>query len=372
MSELPESDRPDAEISHTGISHTGESDTAESDDELLARRLRHLETAERLAGIGSWQGYLTTEHGIFWSPTTYEIAGWPPDTPVSFDSFLQILHPDDRDSYLRKRDAALRSGAPYVMDLRMLRPDGEVRHVHLDAEIEHLPSGDLHLIGVVHDRTAHVEARREIDAAAADVAALLRSLLLRGERERADVADRVHDVPLHAAVTASMLLDTVELAGAVAEEVVDIRTMIDAAIDSLRSVVTDVAPTELGDDLEQALLRASRAAGPNTDVDVQVESGLELTDMVRRIIVRLAQESVRNVRKHAVASNLVVTVRSAGDEVILEVEDDGRGFDPRISVGRPGHLGITAMRERAAAAGGVLEIESRPGLTVVRAVLPAR
>ncbi len=86
-----------------------------------------------------------------------------------------------------------------------------------------------------------------------------------------------------------------------------------------------------------------------------------------REFLRVAQEAIRNVEKHARATNLFVQLEYGPAEIALEVRDDGRGFivdaveDAAQEQYGPGHYGLTGMRERAAAIGGVLEVTSKPG-----------
>jgi len=92
-----------------------------------------------------------------------------------------------------------------------------------------------------------------------------------------------------------------------------------------------------------------------------------------RELLRVAQEAIHNVKKHAGAKHLFVQLEYGPAEIALEVRDDGRGF---AAEGRlespPGHYGVTGMRERATAIGGRLEISSEPGSgTVVRLSAPA-
>jgi signal transduction histidine kinase len=70
-------------------------------------------------------------------------------------------------------------------------------------------------------------------------------------------------------------------------------------------------------------------------------------------------EALNNALKHAGAGRLTVTLTDAGGTLTLQVEDDGAGFDPAVA--HPGHLGLHTMRERAAAAGGRLVLDSAPG-----------
>ena len=90
-----------------------------------------------------------------------------------------------------------------------------------------------------------------------------------------------------------------------------------------------------------------------------------------REILRVAQEAIHNVKKHAGAAHLLVQLEYGPVQIALEVRDDGRGFPPEPHP-QPGHYGLTGMRERAAAVGGTLEVTSEPGQgAVVRLQAPA-
>jgi len=80
-----------------------------------------------------------------------------------------------------------------------------------------------------------------------------------------------------------------------------------------------------------------------------------------REILRIAQEALQNVLKHAKAQRVVVTLRRDAEGTLLEVEDDGIGFDPEAPGTRSRRLGLTSMEERAQRLGGTLEIDSTPG-----------
>jgi signal transduction histidine kinase len=87
-------------------------------------------------------------------------------------------------------------------------------------------------------------------------------------------------------------------------------------------------------------------------------------------LFRIAQEALANVAKHARARNVRISLQREAGDAVLEVADDGRGFD---AASRPGggRLGMTTMRERAAAVGARLEVDSTPGGgTSVRVALP--
>ncbi|MGD0829747.1 MAG: two-component regulator propeller domain-containing protein [Terracidiphilus sp.] len=82
--------------------------------------------------------------------------------------------------------------------------------------------------------------------------------------------------------------------------------------------------------------------------------------------LRVAQEAVHNVKKHAGARNLSMQLEYGSEAIALEVRDDGRGFTAERA-SQAGHFGLTGMKERAATIGGTLEITSEPGAgTIVR------
>ena len=107
---------------------------------------------------------------------------------------------------------------------------------------------------------------------------------------------------------------------------------------------------------------ATDLAAPSTDLD----------DRARTVALRVAQEALQNVRKHASASNVTVSTSLDGDSWTLEVRDDGRGFDAAAVAARGrSNFGLQFMRERAELIGARLDVRSRPdGGTVVRLAIP--
>jgi signal transduction histidine kinase len=87
-----------------------------------------------------------------------------------------------------------------------------------------------------------------------------------------------------------------------------------------------------------------------------------LPQETEREFLRVAQEAIHNVKKHAGARHLFVQLEYRPNEVALDVRDDGRGFETNQEAeSASGHYGLTGMKERAAAIGGTLEVSSKPG-----------
>ncbi|MEU3791760.1 sensor histidine kinase [Streptomyces fructofermentans] len=137
-----------------------------------------------------------------------------------------------------------------------------------------------------------------------------------------------------------------------------------------RRFVHDLAPADLarGGGLEAALrLLAARESGADLTVRVHIDGGgrtIPLSDRAQSALLRIAQGALANVREHSGAGTAALTLTRLDDQVVLDVADDGRGFDPAADTGAPsdgrGH-GIRAMRARMRQLGGTLAIESAPG-----------
>ena len=122
--------------------------------------------------------------------------------------------------------------------------------------------------------------------------------------------------------------------------------------------------------LREYLTEAAEEGGFSWEVD----DGLSRTPPadIRAVIYRIAQEALANVRKHARASHVSVTLRESEEGISTRVADDGVGFDlERSESGAGHHLGLASMRERAEMAGGTLFVQSEPaGGTAVEFWLP--
>ena len=131
------------------------------------------------------------------------------------------------------------------------------------------------------------------------------------------------------------------------------------AIVGLRTAPRGLAPT-----IREYVSRLPRLDA--CELEVRVERDAEVVPLAPSTeiqLVRIAQEALSNVRKHAGASHVRVAISADEDSVEVEIVDDGRGFDPLLPdrTGWP-RLGLQTMRERAQAIGGALEVASAPGM----------
>jgi signal transduction histidine kinase len=99
-----------------------------------------------------------------------------------------------------------------------------------------------------------------------------------------------------------------------------------------------------------------------------------LPAQIEQELLRIAQEAIHNVKRHAEASELFVQLEYEPEAITLEVRDNGRGGAQDLTTETsPGHFGLTGIRERAVAIGGTLEVTSVPGAgTTIRLRAPAQ
>ena len=124
--------------------------------------------------------------------------------------------------------------------------------------------------------------------------------------------------------------------------------------------------------VRRLLERLASETGLRTDLEVTGDPLLAAT-AVDVAVLRLVQGALANVRQHALATRVVVSLSYAPDELLVDVVDDGSGFDPAATPQSTdaGGFGLRAMRERLAALGGTLGVESAPGEgTAVAASVP--
>jgi two-component system NarL family sensor kinase len=141
------------------------------------------------------------------------------------------------------------------------------------------------------------------------------------------------------------------------------------ALDEARGAITGLRPTVLDDlGLAAAIGSLARSAGGfELELDLQP---CEAASHLEMCVYRVAQEAVQNAVRHSSASVLHVALRCEEEMMVLEVADNGRGFD-RAAGRRAGSCGLDGMSERAALVGGSLEVRSAPGRgTHVRLAVP--
>jgi signal transduction histidine kinase len=202
---------------------------------------------------------------------------------------------------------------------------------------------------------------------------LLRQAVDASDAERRRIAATLHDGVVQELVAASFALsgaaDEAERTGTAltAERIRDAGGTVRTSIRGLRSLLVAIYPDSLQSaglvaaltDLVGGL--ASRGVRVRLDVPDEAVAGIE--PEVQQLVYRVAQETLRNAVAHAGAAEVLVRLSRDADAVVLEVDDDGRGFDVAAALAAPaeGHFGLRLLRDLATAAGAELSVRSAPG-----------
>ena len=135
-----------------------------------------------------------------------------------------------------------------------------------------------------------------------------------------------------------------------------------AGLAEMRALIFELRPESLEiEGLVAALTRqvAVLRTRYKLTVDATLDNEPDLPLEVKHALYRIAQEALHNIVKHARASTVALQLAQQGNEIILQVRDNGKGFDPARPF--PGHFGVRSIEERVAKMGGTLTIESVPG-----------
>ncbi len=252
-----------------------------------------------------------------------------------------------------------------------LRADGS--EFPMDASISQVDTGHGKLFSVIlRDVTERVKARQDLARFATEASAIR-------EQEKSRVARELHD-ELAQSLTA-LKMDTIwvrdhltrDPAGA-AEKLAGMLAMLDSSVAATRRIAADLRPLVLDDlglvpAIEWLVQSFTQRHGVPCVLDI--DESLELQEPYATAVFRIVQESLANVAKHARAGQAQVRVAREGREIVLLVQDDGRGFDA-AGERRPQSLGLIGLRERAQLLEGSVRITSATGEgTRVEARIPA-
>jgi PAS domain S-box-containing protein len=338
-------------------------------EEELRKSESSLSVAQQIARLGNWD-YDIVGDEAYWSDELYRIVGRAPRSFVpTYNRFLDIVHPDDRGLLRREVRTALYGGHQMgrsSVDYRVVRLDGELRFVSTQYEVVYDASErPVRLIGTVHDvteRKTAEEALRQIR-----------------EAERCRIARDLHDGVLQDLSYTAMALQVTKMKAegtGLEEELEQEAKDIRRAAGGLREAVYDLRlGAEEGKpfaELVATLVERNRRIAPERNISLEVEGGVPSDPFggAEAEALRIVQEALTNVRRHSGARNILVALKREGNDLAIEVSDDGRGF---ASGDRSGGVGLKGMRERASALGGKLTVEGEPGRgTRVRLWAPTR
>ena len=312
------------------------------------------------------------------------------------DAFASMvgLHRDDIEGRMWADVAAAVNGAdpgfealPETGQAQIQRPEGQP--LFLESRMSRVPSDPPRRLLLVRDVTAAKVADQTIRSLFQflqdrdeDRTRLLRRTNAAIEQERNRIARDLHDGPVQGVSAASLSLEAALLmikAGDVdrgLDLLAKIRQELAGEADALRRLMAGLRPPVLEERglmpaLRETLLRFGEESGVMTEFTGHL--GVTVPDDLETLAYRVVQEALANIAKHASATHVLVHVETDQNQLQIDVEDDGRGFDTAHSRDflHEGRVGLASMRERVELASGTFAVRSTPGRgTAVMATIP--
>jgi signal transduction histidine kinase len=233
------------------------------------------------------------------------------------------------------------------------------------------------IIRVIEQNVERGQLIAELEASRAEVARLSHEAGVAAERAR--LAGEIHDTLAQGFTSVVMLAQAAsadldrDATGAARDRLALVEATARENLAEARALVaaTGPAPLEQGGTLPEAIDRLARRFGAESGVAVRTRLGevIGLSSADEVVLLRSAQESLANVRRHAAARSVRVELAQDSAVTRLEVHDDGRGLPADLTEG----FGLRGMRERVAAGGGTVRVgPGRRTGTVVVVEIPAR
>ena len=233
------------------------------------------------------------------------------------------------------------------------------------------------LVAVARERTGPAFSEAEVSLAetiATDVAAAIENARLyeRAQelaviQERSRLARDLHDSVTQTLYSVALLAETLPRVWErhpqeAWQALNDLHRLARGALGEMRTLLLELRPAILLEkDLADLLRQLAEAAmgRAQLQVETRVRGERSLPGEVRIVLYRVTQEALNNVLKHAAASRAVVELDLGPEQVVLRVQDDGRGFDPQGDSGQG--FGVQNMADRAAGIGARFHLWSQPG-----------
>ena len=324
---------------------------------------------------------LVLRRNVYVNQGGWGVLGYTDDEVLAMgDTFLgRIMHPDDLATLpkLAEQYARASDGEVFKHQFRMRHKNGEWRWVHRLATIfTRTPDGrPQQLVGSATDIT-------DLKRAENDLRHLSSRLLDAQDQERRRIARELHDGTAQNIFAIRLNLALLERLGtspAVVKIVAECQNLCDKSLQELRTLSYLLHPPMLD---QGGLISAVRwfvegfAKRSSLKVDLQLPEEMErLPVALERDLFLMVQECLSNVVRHSASGASVVCLDCKPDEVILKVQDFGRGMPDKAALEKVGEqayagVGIPSMRERLRQIGGRLEIRSSDQGTTVIATVP--
>ncbi len=393
--------------------------------ESLKRSEERYALAQRSANIGSWDWDIGT-NGLIWSEQIESMFGLKRgEFGATYESFLDCVHPEDRQYVIDSVKASVKEDKDYVIEHRIVWPNGTVRWVLETGDVIRDESGiAIRMLGIVQDITKRKiaeeslrKARNELEQRVEERTAELNRLNKQLEQEieeRKRVWQTLRESEKQLQSLSSQLLTfqeeerkrvAQELHDSVGQILAALKYRVEGAINQVSEGTIEKCTQSLGDiipkiqDAVEEVDRIGKGLRPlilddlgiiatyswfcrefeETYPEIHIEKEItinedEVSDLLKVVMYRILQEGLNNIAKHSGADIINISLKKTDQAIELTIKDNGRGFNLESTlspeIGKRG-LGLISMIKRTELSGGSLMIKSNDKTgTTLQAIWP--
>jgi PAS domain S-box-containing protein len=343
---------------------------------LAEARLQESEERLRIAahsaelGVFEWQP--ETDTSVWENDRVYQIFGRSrADGPLNWRQFAHYLHPNDAHRFSSVVKAARQCGSPLHIVTSITRADGAQRWIRVDGKFR-TTNGGTRLIGVVADITE----RKWLEQRTRDLSI---NLVTIQEDERQKIAQELHDSTAQHFVAARLGLMSLRqrdgAADAQAPQWDEVDRCLQEGLRELRSFSYLMHPpalesAKLGSSIRQYVEGYAQRTGINLDLRLGAKADA-LPFELQRAVLRIVQEGLANIHRHAAATRAAIQLRFIGGRLHVIIKDNGRGLGRAAEAGFKFGRGLAGIDARARHQEGRLRIQGLHG-TMLHIVIPLK
>ena len=332
-----------------------------------------LRQAVEASGTGLWDWNTETNEMSFSPEWKHQLGYDGGDLPEVFETLESRLHPEDRDRVLVYiRDYLANPQGPYRQEIRLRHKDGNYRWIEARASFVTGTTGRrVRLLGTHVDITEQKQTEEQLQDTVSRVRILSQRLNAAQEEERIRIARELHDelgvrltcLKLDLSRFQSMKSPLQCADAQIEDKICKMIAEVDATIESIQRLVSELRPGILDDlGLVAAVEWQCEDFERRSGIRCLCESSQDITldPSCATAAFRICQEALTNVMRHAKATFVRVMVSQTQGDLLLEIQDDGKGISTE-ELSNPGALGLLGMRERASGLGGILRSPAGSG-----------
>lgn len=340
-------------------------------EENLRNSELRLNEAQAVAHISNWDiNLVKDEHS--WSHEFYRIMGLDKDiVEASEETFMSLIHPEDKAYVSNKLAEALQPGSTGYMDYRFIRPDGETRHGYSEWKFEMDGDGKpKRIFGIMQDVTEIRQAaanlkileQQILEQTIQEQKKIARAIITGQEKERNYIGQELHDNVCQILVGAKLHMGMTAVKESVLKNLIKYpMELIDTSIEEIRVLSHKLVTPVKNIDLEELVRELIYNISISTTLKINFEYALPgdaIDDELKLNIYRIVQELVSNIIKHSGATSINIALEALQRHISLVVLDDGIGFTPDLKIKG---IGLANIINRVETFNGTIVINSAPG-----------